>query len=846
MLASNGYYSKGAGVLRDMPEKIKEWRSYFSRKNPGSYGRDTNITVSESTFSSSCSALASEVKSLRENELRFRLAFEGGDLGLWDWDIPSGKLTFNQRWVDHLGYDFDEIIASIKGWESLVHPDDVKSVLEVLTRHLEGKRPFYESEHRMLSKFGEWKWFHERGKVVEKDREGNPVRVAGTHRDITGRKEMEESMRRLSLVASRTNTGVIIADAEGRVEWVNYAFEKISGYELFDLQGKAPGELLEGSESEHTAIEQIVSAVNEGREFHAEVLNIHKSGRAYWMDIDATPIFDHRGNLIQFILIVIDITERKEAESAMLKAKEAAEAANRAKSDFLANMSHEIRTPMNAVVGMTSLLLDTSLSVEQRDFVETIRTSNEALLNIINDILDFSKIESGKLDLERVPFGLTICIEETLELFTAKAAEKNLELLYLIDSQVPDNLIGDPTRLRQILVNLVGNALKFTDEGEIFVTVASQSCGDSAAALKFSVRDTGIGIPEDRQTSLFDSFTQVDTSTTRRYGGTGLGLAICKRLCEMMNGEIEVKSEPGKGSEFLFRLTLDVDEGRSPATLVENVLKGKRALIVDDNRANRRILSHLVEKWGMLAVEAASGAEALSLFSDDETLAVVILDYHMPEMDGVTVAEKIRKSSRGRELPIVMLASIVDLKVLENRDPLNFSAFITKPIKQLILRDTLKRIFLPAEASLRSLRNSASPFAEFEAPRRPVRILLAEDNPVNQKVTLLLLKRLGYRADLAADGVEAVHALRRQPYEVVLMDMQMPEMDGIAATEEIRRLLPEKAQPHIIALTANATVEDRKACERAGMNAYISKPIRIETLASALKQVQAESIAGPA
>ena len=632
---------------------------------------------------------------------------------------------------------------------------------------------------------------------------------------------------------------IVTLDLDGIVTSWNPGAERLFGYAPGEALGRRMEDLVSTPEGREEVRDNIRHTLD-GEWIRAMGRRARKDGTMVDLEISSVPVAVD-GVRVGMIGIYHDITE-------LLQAREEAEAANEAKSAFLATMSHEIRTPMNAVIGMSGLLLNTALTDEQREYAEVVRQSGDALLTVINDILDFSKIEAGRLELESQPFDLRECVEGALDLVAGRAAEKGLDLAYLLGDGMPAAIVGDVTRLRQVLLNLLSNAVKFTEEGEVVLSVAARRPPgpDRPYELTFSVRDTGIGIAPDRLDRLFQSFSQLDASTTRRYGGTGLGLAISQRLTELMGGHIEVTSEVGRGSEFRFTIRAHAAEAPLPARRdlsgVQPSLRGKRVLVVDDNETNRRILTTYLATWGMPAWATGSPNEALGWIRGDERFDVAILDMHMPEMDGVALARAIVQHPSAATLPLVLFTSLGRREALA--DNASFAAYLHKPIKPSQLFDALVSVLAEQPVHVAPRSATRSELDPGMAERVPLRILLAEDNVVNQKLALRLLSQMGYRADLAGNGLEALDAVERQTYDVVLMDVQMPEMDGLEASREIHRRWRDQPRPRIIAMTANAMQGDREVCVAAGMDDYVAKPIRVEELVAALERSRPAGDAG--
>jgi PAS domain S-box-containing protein len=804
-------------------------------------------------------------EALRESEHRWRSLTEALPQLVWS-ATPDGACDyFSTQWTQHTGVHESHLLGW--RWLEVLHPDDREPTRRLWTDSVAGRGP-YDVEYRVRRSDGVYRWFKTRG-VPIRDGAGNIFKWFGTCTDITDLKRAEEALReseeRFRGTFENAAVGIGHADATGRWLRVNEKFCAIVNYPREELLQKTyrdmthPSDLAVGIES-FTALMR-----GDLANYALEKRYVRKDGSPVWVELFISLQRDTTGKPEYAIAVLQDISERKRLEGELRQAKEAAEAANRAKDEFLANVSHEIRTPMNAILGMTELVLDTALSEDQRQSLQTVKSAADNLLGIINDLLDFAKIEAGKLELNPADFSLRAALGDTLRALAVRAHRKGLELVCHVQPEVPDALVGDAGRLRQVLLNLVGNAIKFTDEGEVEVRVgvisdqlsviSDQSSGPSSLitdhcsliTLRFTVRDTGIGIPRDRQESIFRAFEQEDTSTTRKYGGTGLGLTIAARLVALMGGTIAVDSEPGQGSTFAFTARF----GRQPhateqfAVRPPVLLQNLPVLIVDDNATNRHILQEWLRTWQMKPAAVGDGVAAMDALwhgaACGRPYALVLLDARMPDADGLALAAHIRQRAELSATPIILLTS-------GDRpgDPARFreqrvNAHLLKPVQQDELLDTIYAVM--------SRTNGNAPpavrpvWAEGPTPApipaaAPLRILVAEDNDFNAQLLEQLLVRRGHRVQLANNGREALSLAEEGTFDLLLLDVHMPELDGFQVVQALRER-EQAAGGHlpVIALTARSRKEDRERCLAAGMDDFLAKPIQAANLWTAIDRV---------
>jgi two-component system, sensor histidine kinase and response regulator len=788
---------------------------------------------------------------LQINEERLRLIARAAKDLLRDWDVATNQVWWNESLQTALGYRAEEIEPGIESWENRIHPEDRENILSSIHTMIDNGQNDWSAEYRFRRADGSYSYFLDRGYVLHRDLEGKPLRMLGSMVDLTERKSMEAELQQKetlfrSLIENVQDL-ITTLNQDGTITYQSPSGELVLGYKPEEMVGRNMLEFIH-QEDQPRFTETLKKLLGshctlEVQEFRFQ----HKDGS--WRDLESLgkSYADPSGNPILFVTSR-DITERQLVAADLKLAKAAAESANRGKSEFLASMSHEIRTPMNAVLGMAELLLNTPLTDKQRHLARSVHYSGTALLSIINSILDFSKMEAGKLVLEQMEFALRETIEEAVDLFADLAGKKELELTCFLPAEIPDRAIGDPARLRQILVNLVGNAVKFTQHGEVTVRLHLLAQDARTVTLKCDVTDTGIGIHPQVQARLFNAFSQADGSTTRQFGGTGLGLAIVKQLVQLMGGEVSIASTPGPGSTFCFTVQLGwvaPKHGTQPVN--DQFLSDLRVLIVDDNPTNLFILNAHLTSWGAEVIGADTGAAALELLTQNANthtpIELAILDIVMPDMDGFMLARAIKADPVISRVDLLALSSGGSHAQSGTAEPPGFFAWLQKPIRQSTLR-----------TCLRGYRQGAAATPTTDGPKPPAppalggSVLLVEDNPVNREVATGMLELLGYQVDSAEDGREALEISATGIYDLIIMDCQMPVMDGFTATAGIRDRERQTNGPRIpiIALTANAMIGDRERCLKAGMDDYLSKPFTQQQLKDIVNRWRSQADAASA
>jgi PAS domain S-box-containing protein len=821
-------------------------------------------------FSQFCARKRAE-ELLRSSEEKLRQALQASNIGLWEWNTQTNEVLFSQEWKSQLGYEEAELPDVFHTWEHRLHSDDHARVISYVQAYLARPDGDYQQDFRLRYKDGSYRWIEARASFVTEP-DGRRVRLLGAHTDITARKQAEEALRASEL---RLRCTLDIA-TDGLWDWNLSTLEayyspswiRLIGLEDQDIPLNNINDWKSRIHAEDLPwVEQALNEHLEGQtaSYIIEHRVRHRSGEWKWFAMRGKLVqWDAHGRPVRMMGTMTDITERKQSESALAQAaqelgrknheleeaRDKALDAAKSKSEFLATMSHEIRTPMNGIIGMTGLLLDTALSDEQREYADMVRRSGEHLLDIINDILDFSKIEAGKLDMEHLDFDVRTTVEDTVALVAERAYAKGLELACIVQSNVPTRLHGDPGRLRQVLVNLIGNAIKFTERGDVVLTVSLGSDDEAGRSegflMRFEITDSGIGLTPEQQAKLFQPFIQADGSTTRKFGGTGLGLAICKKLVEMMGGRIGINSTAGVGSTFWFTVRcVACAEDACQAAPSPASLQGRRMLIVDDHALSRQTLEHQLRGKALACEGAESGAQALELLRNaaerGEPFDLAILDLQMPNMDGLELARRIKAESPISSTRLILLTSLGRRGDAKAAQEAGIAAYLTKPIRQSQLYECLSLVLVNSLPAVSGAVHPPAPLitrhslSEAQAQLRR-RILVAEDNPINQKVAVKMIEKLGCRVDVAGNGREAVEALERIPYALVFMDCHMPVMDGFQATNAIRRREDGGRRTPIIAMTANAMQEDRQRCLEAGMDDFLSKPVTSKSLAAVLNR----------
>jgi PAS domain S-box-containing protein len=805
--------------------------------------------------------LQHQTERLSEVERRLERASLSSSEGHWEAEMATGTLWCSSSFHALLGYLEGELEGRVSTFDVLVHADDHSIYHEALRKHLVHNEPYnVETRFRMAS--GEYRWFRMRG-MAERNGEGQPTVMAGSIHDVHQQKLAEDALalaqRRFERAINGTQDGLWELDVSKQTAWCSPRLALLLGYPIPELESRNFLQSLIHLDDAAKVAKVTESHYRHNTPFDLELRLRTHGGDHRWYRARANAERDSNGRAVRLSGSVQDVTEARAAREDLVRATEAAEAASRAKSAFLANVSHEIRTPMNGIIGMTSLLVDTQLDRTQRDYANTIRGSADSLLTVINDLLDFSKIEAGKLDLENIEMDLRANVEDVGAMMAFQAANKSLELIINVHPDVPERVLGDPQRIRQCLINLLGNAIKFTKQGEIIIDVCVVGRHEGKVLTHFEIRDTGMGIPDATLKTLFQPFVQADSSTTRHFGGTGLGLSIVRRLVEMMGGQVGVVSKVGEGSNFFFTLSLEPKE--DPIALnSRQAIRNAHILVVDDNATNRRVLDGLLTHQGYQVTCVDGGAAALELLragvqGRHHKFDIVITDFQMPDMDGVMLGEQITKDPLLAHLRMIMLTSLDRQGDSKHLASLGFAAYLTKPVRTRELIDCVTHVLSreTRQTEMRPMLTRNSLLQTQPQQKFSGHVLLVEDNLVNQKVAARFLERMGCTVHIAGNGADGVAMFKERPFDAVLMDLQMPIMDGLTATRAIREIeAGTSRRVPIIALTANAMRGDKERCEAAGMDGFLTKPLEVERLRDTLakfgldadrKAAQSEAIA---
>ncbi len=801
-----------------------------------------------------------EIKLFNERQ-RLTNIIEGANVGTWELNVQTGEATINERWGEIIGYTLKELSSfTIRTWWLLVHPEELACVTEALDNHLDGKTAAFDIEYRMLHKDGHWIWIHARGKLLSKTSEGKPLCINGTHTDITDRKQYEKAIQEnndfLEDVFQSIQDGVLVVNEDFTIRHQNNILQNWY-HNNESSSGKKCHVLFHNSDKPCEGCPTVRCFKTQNTE--TAILTGRKNSRMDWVEVFSYPLKNREtGKITGAIVFTRDISKRKCSEEQLRSANlqlekqtalanmmaDQARKASEAKSEFLANMSHEIRTPMNGLIGITSLLFETQLNEEQHKYVEIIRSCSNSLLTLINDILDFSKIEAGRLEIESIDFDLYTLIKSFAEMIVPRGYGKKLEFIFDFPDNIPYLLKGDPHRLQQILTNLVGNAIKFTQTGEIIVSCEIVNEIENEILLKFSIKDSGIGIAEEKQKILFNKFTQVDNSTTRRYGGTGLGLAISKQLAMLMGGEIGVKSplyvsnDTGRngayGSEFWFTANFTKQEVQRPKQFTFDIFKEIPVLVIDKNAAFRQHFNSILTSWDANVTEAENEEEAFNLLSDtcsqEEYYKLIFISNELENLSGLGFKKRFQELFPSVHSKLILVTtSSHDLETAE------FSAVLQKPLFPDYLFICTQKLI---NSNCQIAASAPAYHHCIDVTFKDARVLLVEDNLVNQKVAVGIMKKWNLEVQTAMNGFEAIDALSRQSFNLVLMDVQMPELDGYEATRQIRTGTHNVLSPDvpIIAMTAHTMNGDKEKCLEAGMNDYISKPFNVDQLFSVLNK----------